>query len=59
MRGRSPPPPDTEQELQVIEIDEAAEEKKEHGNEEVCLVNGALCNLKMAITAYMDRAYRA
>lgn len=46
------PPPDPEQGPQVIEIDEAAEAKKEREIEEVCLVNRALCNLEMSITAF-------
>ena len=54
-----PPPPDPEQGPQVIEIDEEAEEKKERGIEEVCLVNRALCNLEMSITAPVNRFYPA
>lgn len=53
---RSPPPePDPEQGPSVIEIDEEAEEKKERGIEEVCLVNRALCNLEMSSSALLNR----
>lgn len=45
------PPPDPEQGPPVIEIDEEAEALKERSIEEVCLVNRALCNLEMSITA--------
>lgn len=45
------PPPDPEQMPKVVEIDEEAEAKKERSIEEVCLVNRALCNLEMSITA--------
>ncbi len=45
------PDPDPEQRPKIIEIDEEAEAKKERSIEEVCLVNRALCNLEMSITA--------
>lgn len=49
---KAPPPPlDPEQGPQVVEIDEEAEEKKERSIEEACLVNRALCNLEMSISA--------
>lgn len=55
---KAPPPPlDPEQGPQVVEIDEEAEEKKERSIEEVCLVNRALCNLEMSITAHSSRSY--
>lgn len=38
-------------EPKVVEIDEEAEERKEREIEEVCLVNRALCNLEMSISA--------
>lgn len=37
--------------VKVIEIDEEGEAKKEREHEEACLVNRALCNLEMSITA--------
>ena len=46
-----PPPPDPEQGPKVVEIDEEAEAEKERSIEEVCLVNRALCNLEMSISA--------
>lgn len=49
---RAPPvPPDPEQGPQVVEIDEEAESRKERSIEEACLVNRALCNLEMSISA--------
>ena len=49
---KAPPvPPDPEQGPQVVEIDEEAEAKKERSIEEACLVNRALCNLEMSISA--------
>ena len=49
---KAPPmPPDPEQGPAVIEIDEEAEDRKERSIEEVCLVNRALCNLEMSISA--------
>jgi len=50
-----PPVPDAEQGPQVIEIDEEAEASKERTIEEVCLVNRALCNLEMSISAQPNR----
>lgn len=49
------PPQDPEQGPTVIELDEEAEAKKERSIEEVCLVNRALCNLEMSITALENR----
>ena len=46
-----PQPPDPEQGPKVVEIDEEAEAEKERAIEEVCLVNRALCNLEMSISA--------
>lgn len=46
-----PTPLDLEQGPAVIDIDEEAEEKKERSIEEACLVNRALCNLEMSISA--------
>lgn len=49
---KAPPvPPDLDQGPQVVEIDEEAELQKERSIEEACLVNRALCNLEMSITA--------
>lgn len=45
------PPPDLEHGPKVEELDEEAEAEKERSIEEVCLVNRALCNLEMSITA--------
>ena len=44
-------PPDPEQGPAVVEIDEEAELRKERSIEEACLVNRALCNLEMSISA--------
>ena len=50
---KAPPvPPDPEQGPAVIEVDEEAEAKKERSIEEACLVNRALCNLEMSISAF-------
>lgn len=55
---KAPPPPlDPEEGPQVVEIDEEAEEKKERSIEEACLVNRALCNLEMSISAFLNRFY--
>ena len=49
---KAPPiPPDPAQGPQVVEMDEEAEMKKERSIEEACLVNRALCNLEMSISA--------
>lgn len=45
------PDPDPDEGPKVVEIDEEAEADKERSIEEVCLVNRALCNLEMSITA--------
>ena len=45
------PDPDPDEGPKVIEIDEDVEAEKERSIEEVCLVNRALCNLEMSITA--------
>ena len=50
---RAPPlPPDPEQGPLVVEIDDEAEARKERSIEEACLVNRALCNLEMSISAF-------
>ena len=54
----APLPPDPEAGPKVIEIDEEAEAAKERSIEEVCLVNRALCNLEMSISAYWTDSIR-
>ena len=41
--------------VRVVEVDEEAEAKRERDLEEACLVNRALCNLEMSITAFTNR----
>ena len=48
----APLPPDPEQGPLVVEIDDEAEARKERSIEEACLVNRALCNLEMSISAF-------
>jgi hypothetical protein len=55
------PPPETDPESgpKIVEIDEEAEAKKERLIEEVCLVNRALCNLEMSISAHENKYFCA
>ena len=51
---KAPPlPPDPEQGPPVVAIDDEAEARKERSIEEACLVNRALCNLEMSISAFL------
>lgn len=52
------PPDEGPSDVQVIEVDEEAEEKKERVIEEACYANRALCNLEMSITSLCKDATR-